>query len=62
MHPYGWGPYWGAWGGPDYRTRTSYEASMEILMGRGARGDDPDTFDAREVSQNLSILVSRPAH
>jgi hypothetical protein len=57
---YGWGPYWGAWGGPDYRTRTSYEASMEIIMGRGARGDDPDTFDAREVSQNLAGLIARP--
>lgn len=59
-YPYGWGPYWGgAWGGADYRTRTSYESSIEIIMGRGSRGADPETFDAREVSQNLGGLVGR---
>jgi hypothetical protein len=57
---YGWGPYWGGWAGPDYVTRTSYEANIEILMGRGARGENPDAFDAREVSQNLAGLIARP--
>jgi hypothetical protein len=59
FYPYGgWGPYWG--GGRDYVTRTSYEASIEIVMGRGAAGDSPDVFDAREVSQNLAAVVERP--
>ena len=57
---YGWrDPYWGAWGGPTYRTSTSYEASIEILMGRGAADDDPETFDAREVTQNLGGAIQR---
>jgi hypothetical protein len=55
-----WDPYWGAWGGgPSYSTSTSYEGNIEILMGRGPKGDDPSTFDAREVTQNLSGAVQR---
>ena len=53
-----WDPYWGGAWGPSYSTSTSYEASIEILMG-GARGDDPATFDAREVTQNLAAMVGR---
>ena len=61
---YGWGmgmwdPYWGAWGGPSYSTSTSYDGRIEIVMGRGRPGDDPDMFDAREVSQNLAPMVTR---
>jgi hypothetical protein len=59
-HGWGWGnPYWGAWGGPSYRTSTSYEGRIEILMGRGPSGDDPNTFDAREVTQNLAGAIQR---
>ena len=55
-----WDPYWGAWGGPSYSTSTSYEATVEILMARGPKGDDPETFDAREVTQNLGPVIGRP--
>jgi len=55
-----WDPYWGGgWGGPSYRTTTSYEANIEILLGRGAGGENPDTFDAREVTQNLGTMIQR---
>jgi hypothetical protein len=54
----GWDPYWGGWG-PSYSTSTSYEGNIEILMGRGAAGDDPNTFDAREVTQNLGGAIQR---
>lgn len=54
-----WDPYWGAWGGPSYSTSTSYDGNIEILMGRGPRGDDPETFDAREVVQNLGAVIGR---
>jgi hypothetical protein len=57
-----WDPYWGGgWGGwgPSYSTSTSYEANIEILMGRAARDDDPHTFDAREVTQNLGAAIQR---
>ena len=55
-----WDPYWGAWGGgPSYSTSTSYEGNIEILMGRGPKGDDPNTFDAREVTQNLGGAIQR---
>jgi hypothetical protein len=57
-----WGPYWGAMGGPGYTsTSTSYDARIEIQMGRGRPGDDPETFDAREVTQNLSAMITRTA-
>lgn len=59
-------PYWrgGWWGdpywGPSYSTSTSYDGAIEILMGRGAKGEDPETFDAREVVQNLGSMIGRP--
>jgi hypothetical protein len=53
-----WDPYWGASWGPSYRTSTSYDANIEILMG-GAGGDDLNTFNAREVVQNLAPAVGR---
>jgi hypothetical protein len=63
-YPYGrgwgwWDPYWGGAWGPSYSTSTRYEGNIEILMGRGVRGEDPNTFDAREVSQNLAGAIQR---
>jgi hypothetical protein len=55
-----WDPYWGGWGGgPSYSTSTSYEGNIEIVMGRGPKDDDPNTFDAREVTLNLAGAVQR---
>jgi hypothetical protein len=37
-----------------------FEASAEIVMGRGAKpAGDPNAFDAREVIQNLGPRVTR---
>ncbi|KQW86474.1 CC0125/CC1285 family lipoprotein [Brevundimonas sp. Root1279] len=61
--PWGGGP-WGPGWGPGYDTREidRYEASAEILVGRGAKpADDANAFDAREVVQNLGPLVARQA-
>lgn len=70
-----WGPSWryyrrGAWsrwGDPfwghdiDIREIDRYEASAEIVMGRGPKpAGDPNAFDAREVMQNLGPRVTRP--
>ncbi|MDI1328075.1 MAG: hypothetical protein PSV23_14885 [Brevundimonas sp.] len=73
--PY-WGPswryyrrgYWSPWGDPfwgsrdfDVREIDRYEASAEIVMGRGAKpAGDPNAFDAREVISNLGPRVTRP--
>jgi hypothetical protein len=71
--PY-WGPSWryyqrGFWSpwrdpfGPGYDMREidRYEASAEIVVGRGAKpANDPNAFDAREVVQNLGPRVPRP--
>ncbi len=75
--PYGryWSPYWrfyrgGVWTsanpfwGPevDVQRIDRYEASAEIIMGRGAKpAGDPDAFDAREVIENLGGRVPRAA-
>lgn len=71
-----WGPswryyrrgYWSPWGDPfwgrrdfDVREIERYEASAEIVMGRGQKpADDANAFDAREVIQNLGPQVTRP--
>ncbi|MDP2763981.1 MAG: hypothetical protein Q8O54_03995 [Brevundimonas sp.] len=71
-----WGPSWryyrrGAWsrwGDPFWASRDidvqeidRYEASAEIIMGRGPKpAGDPNAFDAREVIQNLGPRVTRP--
>jgi len=73
--PY-WGPswryyrrgYWSPWGDPfwgsrefDVREIDRYEASAEIVMGRGAKpANDPNAFDAGEVISNLGPRVTRP--
>lgn len=73
--PY-WGPTWryydrgrwSPWGDPfwgrrdiDVRQIDRYEATSEIIMGRGAKpANDPNAFDAREVISNLGPRVTRP--
>ena len=61
FHPnYGWIGAWEPWWTPTrYREATRYEAYAEILMGRGAKGQDPNTFDARQVAQNLGPEIQR---
>ncbi|WP_396595019.1 CC0125/CC1285 family lipoprotein [Brevundimonas sp. R86498] len=73
--PY-WGPSWRYygygrwsrwndpfWGRPDFDIRQvdRYEATAEIVMGRGPKpAGDANAFDAREVISNLSGRVTRP--
>jgi hypothetical protein len=69
-----WGPswryhrrgFWSPWAydpfGPDmdYREIDRFEATAEIVMGRGRKpADDPNAFDAREVIDNLGPRVPR---
>ncbi|WP_420479066.1 CC0125/CC1285 family lipoprotein [Brevundimonas sp. FT23028] len=70
-----WGPnwryysrgYWSPWGyrGPiggdlDVREIDRFEATAEIVMGRGPKPtNDPNAFDAREVVSNLGGRVPR---
>ncbi len=68
----GWSP-WGGYGfgrggfgggfGRDFDVREidRFEASAEIVMGRGPKpSGDVNAFDAREVIQNLAPRVTRP--
>ncbi|MEM8616456.1 MAG: hypothetical protein AAGF20_05925 [Pseudomonadota bacterium] len=49
------------WGDPfDVREIVRYEASAEIVMGRGPKPDDPAFFDASEVQMNLAGQIERP--
>ena len=58
--------YWSAWDDPfgrdyDVREVDRYEATAEIVMGRGPKpADDPNAFDAREVIQNVGGRITRP--
>ncbi len=67
-----WGPSWryyrgGAWSRWNdpfrddmIREIDRYEASAEIVMGRGAKpANDPNAFDAREVISNIGGRVTR---
>ncbi|MEX1251037.1 MAG: hypothetical protein WEA77_07575 [Hyphomonas sp.] len=57
-----WGAYDPFWGGPsEYRERTSYVASAEIVMGKGPKPDDVAFFDASQVIFNLTGSIQRPA-
>ena len=57
---YGWvGAYEPYWTPSRYEQVTRYDAYAEILLGKGAKGSDPNTFDARQVSQNLGGEVQR---
>ena len=59
---YGWIGAWDPfWTPARYEEVTRYEAFAEVVMGRGAKGSDPNTFDARQVSQNLAGQIQRPA-
>lgn len=71
-----WGPswryyrrgYWSPWNDPfwgrndfDVRQIDRYEATAEIVMGRGPKpAGDPNAFDAREVIANIGGAVTRP--
>ncbi len=73
--PY-WGPswryyrrgFWSPWNDPfwgrpnhDIREIDRFEASAEIVMGRGPKpAGDPNAFDAREVISNLGPRLPRP--
>ena len=45
---------------PRYEQVTQYEASAEILMTKGPKGADPNSFDAHDVSANLGPKIVRP--
>ncbi|WP_292039780.1 MULTISPECIES: CC0125/CC1285 family lipoprotein [unclassified Brevundimonas] len=54
-----WDPYWGR--NVDVRQVDRYEATTEIVMGRGQKpSNDANAFDARDVISNLSARVTRP--
>lgn len=54
-----WDPFWDR--DVDVQRIDRYEASAEIVMGRGAKpAGDPNAFDAREVIDNLGGRVPRP--
>ncbi len=60
----GWNS-WGPWGPDpffDVHTVTRYEATAEIVMGRGPKPEgDRRAFDARGVLDNLGTKIVRPA-
>lgn len=46
----------------DVQTIQKFEATAEIVMGRGAKpADDPVAFDARAVQENLRPRILGPA-
>ena len=51
-------PFWDS--GWDYREIVRYEATSEIIMGRGEKPDDPSFFNADEVLMNLAGRIVRP--
>ena len=51
-------PFWGSsW---DYREVVRYEATTEIIMGKGEKPEDPSYFNADEVLMNLTSEIQRP--
>ncbi len=58
--PNPWAGFGDPFGPSQYREIQRYEASAEILMGRGPKPDDPAYFDAQEVRQNLSTQIVLP--
>ena len=63
---YGWRG-WSPWGGDpfwdrdiDIRTVDRYEASAELIVGRGRKPDNVRAFNAREVLDNLGPSISQP--
>lgn len=65
FRPYYYDPFYrrriDPWGPVEYREVTQFEANAEILMGKGAKPDDPAYFDAADVAANLSGTIQRPA-
>jgi hypothetical protein len=61
-----WDPFWGdPWFDRDYTIREidRYEATAEIVMGRGApQAGDPRAFDARQIVANLGPRIPRPQY
>ncbi len=64
--PHGWFGVWRPWN-PwgtgqffDVRTVTAYDASADIVMGRGEQPAGPYVFNARAVMQSLAPVVVRP--
>lgn len=64
--PWGWRT-WDPWYGDpffssnvDVRTIDRYEATAEIVMYRGARPNNPYSFDARQVMRNLGPSIELP--
>lgn len=59
-----WDPWYGDpfWADrTDVRTIERFEASAEIVMGKGAKpAGDPRAFDARDVMANLGPSIQRP--
>lgn len=51
-------PFWG--GMTEYREVTSYEATAEIQMSKGAKPADPAYFDAAQVLENLAGQIILP--
>jgi hypothetical protein len=62
FHPrHGWyGFYDPFYNDVNIRESTRYEASAEIVMGRGAKPARADAFDAADVIRNLEPRVRRP--
>jgi len=60
---WGWRPFYDPfWDDTTYREVTQYEASAEIVLKKGQKpAGDPQAFDARQVRENLSGKIVRPA-
>jgi hypothetical protein len=62
----GFGPYggfgYGPWGGGgfDIDQVTKYQASVEIVMGHGAKPNNPHAYDARQVIAHLQPTIKYP--
>jgi hypothetical protein len=60
----GWSPFYDPWGWDrdvDVREINRYEATAEIVLGRGPKpAADPRAFDAREVVSRLGPTIVRP--
>ncbi len=64
----GWGwrsGYWGDpfWGDINVQNIERYDATVEVVMGRGHKPqDDKHAFDAHEVQANLAGKIVKPPH
>lgn len=53
-------PYFDGFGAPSYREITRYEASAEIILGRGPKPAGAEYFGAEDVLVNLAGAIARP--